>query len=168
MKTTTKKRTAVCHFAKAERRALLTLCRFLASRLSYRFTLLLLTACGIFLTLMGKTYFAPYGIALIGLLLPSFLGGASTDSTKKENTDAPLSFLYQRHHYSPSMHFCYRCSFLLCALLLLFWHLLQHPTLSFCGLSLPLLCLVLSLAAPVLLNHLLFLYFHRRLMDGAL
>lgn len=168
MKTTATKRTTICPSGKAERRALLTLCRFLAFRLSYRFTLLLLTACGIFLSLMGKTYFAPYGIALIGLLLPSFLGGVSTDSTKKENTDVPLSFLYQRHHYSPSMHFCYRCSLLLCALLLLFWHLLQHPALSLCGLSLPLLCLVLSLAAPILLSRLLFLYFHRRLMDGVL
>ena len=62
--------------ASKQRRQLLTLCRFLGIRITYRLMLLLLCGTGLLLTAFGRTQFAPFGIALVCLLLPSFLGDA--------------------------------------------------------------------------------------------
>lgn len=154
--------------ASAHRQQLFTLCRFLAVRISYRFLLLLLSSTGLFLTVLGRTQFAPYGIALLCLLLPSFLNDAVKQDTEKENSDVSLSDLYKRHHYSPVMFTSYRITVTLCMLLLLAWHKLQATPLTLFGISVPLLYLVLSLALSPILSRVLFFRFHRRLMNGTM
>lgn len=154
--------------ATAQRDRLLTLCRFLGIRLSHRIMLLLLTGTGLLLTILGKTQFAPYGIALICLLLPVFLSGAVKEPKEKENSDLALSALYKRYHYSPVMHSSYRITYVLCMLLMLVWHLTQATPLTLLGISVPLLYLALFPALSVILGRVLFFLFHRRLMSGIL
>lgn len=147
---------------------LLLLCRFLAVSVCYRIMLLLLTATGILFTALHKTQFSPYGIALICLILPSFLGGSAASETQKENSDAPLSILFRRYHYSLSAHTGYRITLFICMLLLLIWHKIQTPALIVFGTSLPLLYLALCLALSTILSRILFFVFHHRLMNGTL
>lgn len=151
-----------------QRRQLFTLCRFLSLRLSYRFMLLLLSATGILLTVLGHSQFAPYGIALICLLLPSFLNNTEKKQKEKENSDLPLSALCKRYHYSPVMHSSYRITLTLCAFLLLVWHTIQNTPFKLFGISAPLLYLALGLILPVFLARILFVVFHRRLMNGSM
>jgi len=152
---------------KKHRQALLLLCRFLTLRLLHKIMLVLLSATGLVLSLLDRTQFAPYGIAVICLLLPSFLCGASSHTEKKDG-DAPLSDLYHRYRCSPVAFSSYRITFLLCSLLLLFWHFLQNTPLLLLGASLPLIYLAINLALYPLVSRLLFWYCHRRLMDGNL
>lgn len=154
--------------ASAQRDRLFTLCRFLGIRLSYRIMLLLLSGTGLLLTVLGKSQFAPYGIALICLLLPVFLSGAEKEPKEKENSDLALSALFKRYHYSPVMYVSYRITYILCMLLLLIWHLTQATPLTLFGVSVPLLYLALGLALSVVLGRVLFFLFHRRLMNGIL
>lgn len=154
--------------ASAQRDRLFTLCRFLGIRLSYRIMLLLLSGTGLLLTVLGKSQFAPYGIALICLLLPVFLSGAEKEPKEKENSDLALSALYMRYHYSPVMYVSYRITYILCMLLVLIWHLTQATPLTLFGVSVPLLYLALGLALSVVLGRILFFLFHRRLMNGIL
>lgn len=154
--------------ASAQRDRLFTLCRFLGIRLSYRIMLLLLSGTGLLLTVLGKSQFAPYGIALICLLLPVFLSGAEKESKEKENSDLALSALFKRYHYSPVMYVSYRITYILCMLLVLIWHLTQATPLTLFGVSVPLLYLALGLALSVVLGRVLFFLFHRRLMNGIL
>ena len=154
--------------ASAQRDRLFTLCRFLGIRLSYRIMLLLLSGTGLLLTVLGKSQFAPYGIALICLLLPIFLSGAEKEPKEKENSDLALSALFKRYHYSPVMYVSYRITYILCMLLLLIWHLTQATPLTLFGVSVPLLYLALGLALSVVLGRVLFFLFHRRLMNGIL
>ncbi len=154
--------------ASTQRDRLFTLCRFLGVRLSYRIMLLLLTGTGLLLTVLGKSQFAPYGIALICLLLPFFLSGAEKEPKEKENSDLALSALYKRYHYSPVMYVSYRITYILCMLLVLIWHLTQATPLTLFGVSVPLLYLALGLALSVVLGRVLFFLFHRRLMNGIL
>lgn len=156
------------NFASAQRQQLFTLCRFLSVRISYRFMLLLLSSTGIFLTALRRTQFAPYGIALVCLLLPSFLSDSIKAKKEKENSDIPLSALYKRYHYSPVMFTSYRITGTLCMLLLFVWHTLQTPPLTLFGISVPLLYLVLSLALSPILSRVLFFVLHRRLMSGTM
>lgn len=151
-----------------QRQQLFILCRFLAVRISYRFMLLLLSCSGLLLTTLGRTQFAPYGIALVGLLLPSFLSDAVKQSKEKENSDIPLSALYKRYHYSPVMYTSYRITLTLCMLLLFVWHKVQTIPISLFGISVPLLYLALALVLSPVLSRILFLIFHRRLMSGTL
>lgn len=157
------------NLASEQRRQLLTLCRFLSVRISYRFMLLLLVFTGLFLTVLQQTLFAPYGIALVCLLLPSFLNGSSSALTKqKENSEIPLSVLYKRYHYSPVQFTVHRITLILCMLLLLIWHMVQtHPLILF-GVSVPLLYLILCLALYPVLSRVLFLILHHRLMNGTM
>ncbi len=150
------------------RQLLLTLCRFLAARLVYRFMLLLLSGTGILFSVLGRTQFAPYGICVVCLLLPSFLQDSLEKRTKQENNDSPLLYLYKRYRYSPVLFSCYRISLTLCAVLLLIWYLLQPGILKLFGLSVPLLCTVLCLALYPLVSRGLFLWFHHRMMNGIL
>ena len=154
--------------ASAQRDRLFTLCRFLGIRLSYRIMLLLLSGTGLLLTVLGKSQFAPYGIALICLLLPVFLSGAEKEPKEKENSDLALSALFKRYHYSPVMYVSYRITYILCMLLVLIWHLTQATPLTLFGVSVPLLYLALGLALSVVLGRILFFLFHRRLMNGIL
>ncbi|MBR6537212.1 MAG: hypothetical protein IKT67_08425 [Lachnospiraceae bacterium] len=154
--------------ASAQRDRLFTLCRFLGIRLSYRIMLLLLSGTGLLLTVLEKSQFAPYGIALICLLLPVFLSGAEKEPKEKENSDLALSALFKRYHYSPVMYVSYRITYILCMLLLLIWHLTQATPLTLFGVSVPLLYLALGLALSVVLGRVLFFLFHRRLMNGIL
>jgi len=154
------------HFLAKPQQPLLTLCRFLAVRMTYRFILLLLTATGILLTLLNRTQFAPYGIALFCLILPSFLNDSVRSAEKKENSDAPLSSLYRRYHYSPVLFNVYRITISICALLLLIWH--KFSALTVFEISVPLLYLALCLALVPILSRVLFLIFHHRLMNGAM
>lgn len=151
-----------------QKQALCSLCRFLSARFSYRFMLLLLFLTGIVLSLTGNTLFAPYGISLLCLILPSFLNDTVQKHTKKENSDLPLSSLYKRYHYSPITYSCYRISMCLGMLLLLIWHKIQSPTLTVFGISLPLLYVALFLALVPILGYVLYYFFHRRLMNGTL
>ncbi len=151
-----------------QRRTLLLLCRFLGLGILYRFMPVLLSVTGIFLTLTHRTQFAPYGISLLCLLIPSFLNNSPDKQTKKENSDTSLSVLYKRYHYSPSAFSGYRITILLCEILLIFWHILQNPVLTVCGFSLPLLYLAVCLALYPVLSHILFRHFHRKLMNGSL
>ncbi len=151
-----------------QRHQLFTLCRFLATRISYRFMLLLLSCSGLFLTASGRTQFAPYGIALVTLLLPSFLSDSVQQSKEKENSDIPLSALYKRYHYSPVLYTSYRIALTLCMLLLFVWHKVQTTPFTLFGISVPLLCLALALVLSPVLSRILFLLFHRRLMSGTL
>lgn len=150
----------------AQRRQLFTLCRFLSVRLSYYFMLLLLSGTGLILTVLRRTLFAPYGIALICLLLPSFLSDAVKKQKEQESRNLPLSALCKRYHYSPVMYSSYRITLTLCVLLLLMWHAVQTTPFTLLGISVPLLYLALGLLLPVILSRLLFLLFHRRLMNG--
>ncbi len=150
----------------AQRRQLFTLCRFLSVRLSYRFMLLLLSATGFILTALGRTQFTPYGIALICLILPSFLCDAVKQKQEKESNDIPLSALYKRYHYSPAMYSSYRITLTLCALLLLIWHTVQTTPFTVWNLPAPLVYLALLLILPLILARLLFFLFHHRLMSG--
>ena len=150
-----------------QRRQLHALCRFLSARICYRFMLILLSVTGLFFTLCGRSQFAPYGISLVCLILPTFLTGSS-EIKKKENGDFPLSGLYRRYHYSPSVFNAYRVSLLLSMLLLFIWHQVQSVPLTFCGISLALLYLAVNLALYPVLNRLLCVIFHRRLMNGRL
>ena len=154
--------------ATKQRQRLFSLCRFLSVRICYRIMLLLLSVTGLFYTLLGQSLFAPYGIALVCLILPAFLSGSSYEDAKKENSDAPLSGLYRRYHYSPAFFTAYRIALILCALLLLVWHKVQSPPITLCGASLPLLYLVISLALYPILSRILCFIFHRRLMNGLL
>lgn len=154
--------------ATEQRQRLFALCRFLSARACHRLMLLLLAAVGLFFTALGQSLFAPYGIAMVCLILPIFLMGASREQTEKENNDSPLSVLYRRYHYSPSDSTAYRISLLLCMLLLLIWHKVQSPVIALFGISLPLLYLALSLALYPILSRILCLWFHRRLMNGRL
>jgi len=147
---------------------LLLLCRFLAVSACCRIMLVLLACTGFLLTLLHKTQFAPYGIALICLLLPSFLNNSASPKTKKENSDRPLSVLFRRYHYSLSAFTGYRITLLVCMLLLLIWHKIQTPPLTLLGASLPLLYLALCLALSTILGRILFFLFHHRLMNGTL
>lgn len=151
-----------------QRQQLLTLCRFLSVRISYRFLLLLLSCSGILLTLLKRAQFAPYGIALVGLLLPTFLSDSIKQAKEQENSDAPLSALYKRHHYSPVMYTSYRITLTLCMLLLFVWHKVQATPFTLFGISVPLLYLALVLVLSPVLSRILFLVFHRRLMSGIL
>lgn len=150
------------------RRLLFNLCRFLALRISYRFMLFLLTVTGLFLTVLSRTLFAPYGIALLCLLLPVFLSDSVKAQKETENSDTPLSVLYKRYHYSPVMLTTYRITLLLCMLLLFVWHKVQTLPILLFGISLPLLYLAFALALTPVLSRLLFFFFHRRLMNGSL
>lgn len=152
---------------KKQRQALLFLCRFLTLRLLHKIMLVLLSVTGLVLSLLDRTQFAPYGIAVLCLLLPSFICGASSD-TGNRDSDAPLSGLYDRYHCSPSAFFSYHITFLLCSLLLLFWHFLQHTPLLVLGASLPLIYLAINLGLYPVMSLFLFWYCHRRLMDGGL
>lgn len=154
--------------ASAQRQQLLLLCRFLAVRMSYRFMLLLLCATGILLTVLQRTQFAPYGIALLCLLLPSFLNDSVKHSKQKENSDAPLSALCKRYHYSPALYTSYRITSTLCMLLLFAWHKIQNSGLTLLGISVPLLYLALYLALCPILSRILFCVFHHRLMNGTM
>ncbi len=151
-----------------QRQSLLTLCRFLAIRLSYRALLILLAATGVSLSLSQQSQFAPYGIALFCLLLPLYLNDTVKAETKKENSDSPLSVLYRRYHYSPVTFLTYRITLLLCLLLLLIWHIVQPAPPMLFGISLPLLYLASGLALYPLLSRILFFLFHHRLMRGLL
>ncbi len=152
--------------ATEQRQRLHTLCRFLSARLCYRFMLILLSVTGLFFTLLGRSQFAPYGIALVCLILPAFLTGSSPENTKKENSEYPLSGLYRRYHYSPSVFTAYRISLLLGMLLLFAWHKVQSVPVTLCGISVALLYLALSLALYPILSRILYFIFHRRLMSG--
>ena len=151
-----------------QKQALRSLCRFLSVQFSYRLMLLLLLVTGIVFSVTGSTYFAPYGIGLLCLILPSFLNDTVQKHTKKENSDLPLPSLYERYHYSPITYSCYRITVYLGMLLLLIWHKIQAPTFTLFGLSLPLLYLALFLALGPVLGYVLYLIFHRRLMNGTL
>ena len=153
-------------FSAQKRRSLLTLCRFLALRTTYYTLLIMLTATGILLTALSLSQFAPYGIALLCLLLPSFLHDSLEKRAKKENSDSPLSFLYKRYHYSPVSYASYRISVTVGMLLLLPWHRLQNVPFTVFGISIPLLYLFLCLTLPLILSRILFLRFHHRLMNG--
>ena len=154
--------------ALSQKQALRTLCSFLSVRFSYKFLLILLSVTGILFSLTGRTLFAPYGIALICLILPSFLNNSVHERKKEENSDIPLASLYQRYHYSPVTFSCYRITLFLAMLLLFIWHIIQPLELTYISLSLPLLYLVLLLALGSLLNLCFYLLFHRRLMNGTL
>ena len=149
-----------------QRRRLLSLCRFLSVRFCYRFMLILLSATGLCLTLCGQSQFAPYGIALVCLILPVFLAGTNSETTKKENCDFPLSVLYKRYHYSPSFYHSYRISLFLGMLLLFIWHQVQSVPVTLCGISTALLYLTVTLGLYPVLSRILYVIFHRRLMSG--
>lgn len=153
---------------KEQRQALLLLCRFLSLRLLHRFMLILLSATGILLSLLARPQFAPYGIAVICLILPPFISGSYTNGSKKENGSTPLSVLYDRYHYSPIAFLSYRVSFLLCSLLLFCWSFLQNSELLLFSIPLPLLYLAVNFAFYPIASQLLFRYFHHRLMNGSL
>lgn len=152
----------------SQKQALRIFCRFLSLRYSYYTLLILMSGTGIVLSLTGRTFFAPYGIALVCLLLPSFLNGSANEHTKKENRDLPFSSLFRRYHYSPVLFSSYRISLLLGMFLLFVWHIIQAPALTLCGISLPLLYLAFFLALSPVLAYIIFLVFHQRLMDGTL
>lgn len=154
--------------ASEQRRQLFTLCRFLSVRFSCRFMLLLLVFTGLLLNVLQQAQFAPYGIALVCLLLPSFLNGSASRTKQKENSEIPLSFLYKRYHYSPSLFTSYRITLTICMLLLLVWHPVQSTPLTLFGISVPLLYLTLCLALCPVLSRVLFLILHRRLMSGTM
>lgn len=159
----TKKRTD----SSDNKQQLLLLCRFLGVRISCLIMAFLLSGTGIILTLFGKTQFAPYGLALICLLLPVFISGSSQDA-KKENRDRPLSLLFRRYHYSLSSFTAYRITLWVCMLLLLIWHIIQAMPLTLFGFSVPLLFLALCLALTTISGRVLFFFFHHRLMNGTL
>ncbi len=152
--------------SKKQRQALLFLCRFLALRLLHKVMLVLLSVTGLILSLLDRTQFAPYGIAILCLLLPSFICGSSS-GTEKKGGDAPLSDLYDQYHCSPVAFFSYRITFLLCSFLLLFWHFLPNTPLLLRA-SLPLIYLAINLGFYPVTSLFLFWYCHRRLMDGGL
>ena len=152
--------------ATEQRKRLLALCRFLSARICYRFMLILLSVTGIILTVCGQSQFAPYGIALVCLILPAFLAGSSAETTKKENSDFPLSVLYRRYHYSPSVYNSYRISLILGMLLLFIWHQVQSVPVTLCGISAALLYLTVNLALYPVLSRILYVLFHCRLMNG--
>ena len=151
-----------------QRQLLFALCRFLSARFSYRFMLLLTATTGVFLTLLGRTQFAPYGIALLCLILPSFLQDSVINRTQKENSDTLMSALYKRYHYSPVLFTTYRITLLLCALLLFTWHRILQVPLTLFNISIPLLYLVLCLALYPVLSRVFFFLLHRRLMNGSM
>lgn len=153
---------------KDNKRQLLLLCRFLGVTATCRLMLFLLSGTGILLVLLNKTQFAPFGIAVFCLVLPSFLNGSSASETKKENSDRPLSFLFRQYHYSLSNYTAYRITLFICMLLLLIWHKTLTTPILFFGVSLPLLFLALCLALSTILSRILFFCFHHRLMNGTL
>lgn len=152
--------------AAEQRRRLLALCRFLSARFCYRFMVILLSVTGIVLTIYGQSQFAPYGIALVCLILPAFLSGSSAETIKKENSDIPLSVLYRRYRYSPSVYNSYRISMILGMLLLFIWHQIQAVPVTLCGISVALLYLTVNLALYPVLGRILYVLFHFRLMSG--
>lgn len=152
--------------ASGQRQSLFTLCRFLSARFCYRFMIILSAAVGVLLTLCGQSLFAPYGISLVCLILPSFLSGSSANDAKKENNDNPLSVLYKRYHYSLSSFHAYRISLLLGMVLQLAWYITQKTPLTLWGVSVPLLFLAVNLFLYPILSRILFLILHRRLMNG--
>ena len=151
-----------------ERQILFTLCRFLSARFLYRFMLLLLSGIGILLSILGRTQFAPYGICVVCLLLPSFLHDSLEKKQKKENSDSPLFYLYKQYRYSPVLFAEYRISLTICAVMLFIWYLLQPSALRLLGLSVPLLCTLLCLALYPLVSRILFFRLHHRMMNGIL
>ena len=150
------------------RQVLLSLCRLIALRMLHKAAVLLLFGTGIFLSLTDHAQFAPYGIALIHLLLPTFIDNATPKNAKKENSASPLALLCGKYHYSLSAFFSYRISFLVCSLLLFCWHFLSNTSLMAGRLSVPLLYLALHLALYPILSRIRFLRLHRKLMDGEL
>ena len=151
-----------------QKQLLFSLCRFLTLRAIRRISVGVLFGIGILLSFLGERRFAPYGTAMLCLLLPVFLEG-NASAQKKENKDTVLSSLCTRYHSSLFSMFCYRISYLLCSFLLLFWHILTPTLLPFAGgLSLPLLLLVINLAAYPIASRILFCYFHNKLMAGEL
>lgn len=152
----------------SQKQALRFLCRFLSVRFSYYFLLLLLLITGITLSFVYTTLFAPYGISLLCLILPSFLNDTVEARIKKENSETPLPSLYKRYHYSPVTYSCYRITLCIGMLLLLIWHKLQSPTLTLLGISIPLLYLAAFLALVPVLGYVLYLIFHHKLMNGTL
>ncbi|MBQ9768549.1 MAG: hypothetical protein IJW37_10645 [Lachnospiraceae bacterium] len=151
-----------------QRQILLSLCRLIALRQLHKGTVLLLFATGLLLSFLGHSQFAPYGIALIYLLLPTFIQNSAQENTKKENSDSPLALLCGKYHYSLSAFFSYRISFLACSILLFCWHMVLKTPLTLGNISLPLLYLAFHLALYPILARIRFLQFHRRLMDGDL
>lgn len=154
--------------ATRQRQTLLVLCRFLSACFCYRFILVLLAVTGLCFTLCGHSQFAPYGTALVCLILPAFLSGSPQKNTKKENNDSPLSALYRRYHYSPSVFTAYRISLLLCTLLLFVWHMVQSDPVTLFGISVALLYAIVILALYPILSRIFYLLFHHRLMTGRL
>ncbi|MBQ8548369.1 MAG: hypothetical protein IJ427_07690 [Lachnospiraceae bacterium] len=152
--------------AAEQRQHLLVLCRFLSAHICHRFMFILLSVTGLFFTLSGHSQFAPYGIALVCLILPTFLTGSSHKTQEKENGDSPLSVLYRRYHYSPSDFHAYRISLLLGMLLLFAWHQIQTAPVAICGISVALLYLAVNLALYPILSRILYIIFHHRLMSG--
>ena len=148
------------------RQSLLLLCRFLSVRLTYRIMLVLFVSTGIILAITDRTLFAPFGMALLSLLLPSYINGSVTQTTKKENSNTPLFSLFQRYHYSPIAFSSYRITVTLGLFLLFLWHIVQAEPILLFGISLPLLLLALCLALSPVLSGVLFFCFHRRLMSG--
>ncbi len=148
-------------------RSLSILCRFLAARIFYRFSVLLLFATGLILSLFSIHLFAPYCIALLCLLLPLFVTEPSEEQ-KNENSDSALSVLYKRYHYSPVSFLNYRRMQSLCILLLIVWHSLQSPAITLFRISLPLLYAAILLAGYPILSRILTFIFHRRLMNGTM
>jgi hypothetical protein len=142
------------------------LCRFLSARICYRFMIILLASTGLLFTVCGRSQFAPYGIALVCLILPAFLTGSSSETKRKENSEFPLSGLYRRYHYSPSVFNAYRISLLVGMLLLLAWHQVQSVPVALGGISVALLYLAVNLALYPVLSRILYVIFHYRLMNG--
>lgn len=151
-----------------QKQMLLALCRFLTLRTIRTIGVSVLFGIGLLLSLTGHSQFAPYGIAMLYLLLPVFLEG-NAPAQKKENKDTVLSSLCTKYHYSLFSALYYRISYLLCAFLLLAWHLLSPMPLSFAlELPLPLLLLASLLAAYPVASRILYLRLHKKLMDGEL
>ena len=151
-----------------KRQSLLTLCRFISIRITYRVMLTVVFLAGVIMAVSGRSLFAPFGIALLCLLLPSYINGAATKPTKKENSDTPLHSLYKRYRYSPIAFSSYRTALTLGLFLLFLWHVIQSEPILLFGISLPLLILALCLALSPVLSGVLFFCFHHRLMSGLL
>ena len=79
-----------------QKQMLLALCRFLTLRSLRTIGVSVLFGIGFLLSLTGHSQFAPYGIAMLYLLLPVFLEG-NAPTQKKENKDTVLSSLCTTH-----------------------------------------------------------------------
>lgn len=154
--------------AAAQKLQLLSLCRFLSLRVFHTVFVILLFSCGMILSLINCHTFAPYGIAAVYLLLPSFIGNSFSSNTKKENNDTPLCILCSKYHYSPISLFSYRTSHFLCSLLLFCWHITQGKYYFTNRFSLPLLLFLLNLSGHIIVSRILYRHFHHKLMLGEL